>query len=410
MLRPLAVFSLTSWLLVLSSTPLLAQNRYGGASGGNSRGVLDPQRYPARPAPYGSAYGQNQPGANPRAGGVYTAQADNNATRRDGSGAPADRTPLGQTQLGQTPSAPPQRQAPGQGQAGRPVQPSLRQQQPGMQQPGMPSANPQRPAPIQPPFGPLTAQQQKFVDTLLAYWEFSTRNIERYECEFQLWRYDPVFGPQDPNTPAEWSEGVIKYESPDRGFYQVQKSKLYRRPQQEGEQPTWVTRDIPGDHWVCDGKALFEFDWNRKTLIKRALPPNVQGVNIANGPLPFLLKAKAAQIKSRFWVRSLPSKRTDEYRVEAYPKRREDAANFHKLHIVLNQEYRPTGLIIYNPGFRPDRPARTTYDFNNIKLNPAPNWFGRAFIVTKPPGLDWRTVEETLPQAAGPPNPPARRQ
>lgn len=459
MLRSLASFVVVGLIAVgICSSPQLARgqsryqlpvnngsqpNRYGGA--GNSL-ESNYQRQPAQYAPpygqppYGQAARPNPPyvpparsnppyvqgsrpgsstgstrGANPPQNGqrrpVYTAQAPAGSTRT-GSGPIGPSGPSGPAANSPRPTAPPNQALHNQ---------ALHNQAPhnhGPQTHGPHAHGPQsqagnvnnpgarQPVAIRAPFGQLDPQQQKFIDKLLDYWEFSTKDIQRYQCTFQLWRYDPVFGPRDPNVPVEYSQGVIKYESPDRGLYKVEKSKLYRRPEESGENAEWIPSKAPGDHWVCDGKALFEFDWNRKLMIKRPLPPHVQGVQIANGPLPFLLKAKAAQVRARFWVRGIPSPRPNEYRIEAYPKRRSDAANFQKLHIVLNESYLPKALVVFNPGFRPNRPARTTYEFDNIDPKPTLPWFGRQFIVTAAPGLDWRSIEEAIPTGAVPPGPP----
>lgn len=250
------------------------------------------------------------------------------------------------------------------------------------------------PAP-QAPFPPLSERSRKYVHDLLSYWEYKSRDIRHYQCRFRRWRYDPVFGPRDPREPAEYSEGVIKFEEPDKGLFKVEKTLLYRGPDEKGE-AQYARSPVPGEHWVSDGKYLYEFDWKKKRLIKRALPPHIRGTHIANGPVPFLFRATARQINKRFWVRGLRPQTTGEYRVEAYPKQAEDAASFKKVEIVLSREYLPKAVVLYSPNFRPDNPARTTYEFeqrkpNAFRLNLP--LFQQDFIVTRPPASDWQVLE-----------------
>ncbi len=353
------------------------------------------QQPPASAAPRGSTGGRfvgdggaqyvaRGPQDGPSTGGVGRApsgqfQGENRGqapASHTGSQGPGSAAPSGTRQLGPASSAASGPRVPGSGFAPPPIA----------------------------PFGRLSPEEQKHIDVLLKYWEFSSKQIKRYQCSFQLWRYDPVFGPKDPNTPAEYSQGIIKYEDPDHGLYKIEKSQLFRRPQSPGEKESWVNSATHGDYWVCDGKALFEFDAKNKKLIKRKLPPNVQGVHIANGPLPFLLKAKAEQVRARFWVRHIKEPQPNgevQWRIEACPKRRSDAANFQKLHIILNKDYLPKALVLFSPGYRPEKPSRTTYEFDNIVLNPNKPWFG-AFVNAKLP-FGWKLVEADIPGTVRPP-------
>ena len=78
------------------------------------------------------------------------------------------------------------------------------------------------------PFPQLSAEEQKFLDEVLAYWERRSQGIERYRCVFRRWEYDPVFGPR--NTFKVYSEGSIMYASPDKGKFQVEKMMQYAAP------------------------------------------------------------------------------------------------------------------------------------------------------------------------------------
>ena len=73
-------------------------------------------------------------------------------------------------------------------------------------------------------------------------------------------------------------------------------------PGQQPPQPAkgdWVKQtDAIGEHWVCDGKSVFEYRHDQKQLVERPIPPQLQGKAIVDGPLPFLFGAEAAKLKA----------------------------------------------------------------------------------------------------------------
>jgi len=296
-----------------------------------------------------------------------------------------------------------------------------------------PAANPAPPAVASAPFPPMTAQEQKFLDEVLGYWEQRSKAVERYRCTFRRWDYDPVFGPQ--NTFKTYSEGTIKYSAPDKGMYKVEKILHWSPPAQPGEKPNFVQRpDEAGEHWICDGLSVFEHDYKSKQLVQRELPPQMRGKAIADGPLPFLFGAEAAKVKQRYWIHPLPvpADVKGEYWLEAYPKWRQDAVNYQKVHVIIAQDdFLPKGLVIFDRNFNPVRnPARSTFTFESREVNWSValqqlNIFNREFYEPKPP-FGWKKVVEKYdlppeaqdfaPAAVGgvnqaqlPPNGPPRR-
>jgi len=237
---------------------------------------------------------------------------------------------------------------------------------------GTTQAQSRRPQPaIQPPFEPLTAQEQKYLDDVLNYWEQRSKSIERYRCEFQRWEYDPVFGPA--GTFKTYSKGEIKYEAPDKGLFKVNEVWDYKAPAQRGEKAKYVKRDgESGEHWICDGNTIIELDPKAKRLIQRELPPHMRGKAITDGPLPFLFGADTVKMKQRYWIRRLPvPEGAKEYRLQAYPKTRQDAVNYQKVDVIIAQEdFLPKGLVIYDRNFdQRKNPARTTFTFEKRQTN-----------------------------------------
>jgi TIGR03009 family protein len=227
-----------------------------------------------------------------------------------------------------------------------------------------------------PTWWPLRPDHEKYLDEILDYWEYNTGKIQRYECKFTRWIYDPSAVKADSQTgeiPArEISQGVIKYMAPASAMYKVDKVFGYVPP--EGERASrYDELDVErfGEHWVCDGQSIFEFDYGQKLLKQIVLPPEAQGEAISKGPLPFLFRAKKDEIKERFWVRVItPEGKTGEYWLEAYPRTQEDAAHFKFIHIIIDQkEFLPKALILFKRTFTERSPARETFAFEDRQVN-----------------------------------------
>ena len=236
----------------------------------------------------------------------------------------------------------------------RPARPPARPNQPvGPQMPtlqrspaaGQPQV--QRPQAQQAPFR-LTPQQAAELDRVLAAWEQQNKKIRTFECKFTRWEWDPVFAdPNEPNKPKTLADGKLKFAAPDKGMFHV-----------DGEQ---------GEHWICDGKSVFEFHRVKKQLIEHKLPPELQGKAISDGPLPFLFGAEAAKMKQRYFLRIVTPKEVQgQIWLEAIPRHRQDAANFRLAELILTtKDMMPLGLQIYAPNGK----NRTTYRFRDIVTN-----------------------------------------
>jgi TIGR03009 family protein len=251
-----------------------------------------------------------------------------------------------------------------------------------------PPAAQQTPAAPQPPADPLpkTAQEQQQLDDMLRIWQQTSAAIATFSCEFTLWEYDPVFGPQ--TTPKKESKGEIKYARPDKGMYHV--TSTYDLVAKT------TTKD--GEHWVSDGAAIFEFKQATKELIERRLPPELQGKAISDGPLPFVFGVDANKMKQRYWMQIItPPDRKGEIWLVAYPRKRQDAANFQRVEIILSgADLLPQALQMYEP----NGVNRKVYAFASIsKNNPLHRVrdFFAVFVAPQTPGGWKRVVEEPNP-------------
>jgi TIGR03009 family protein len=298
------------------------------------------------------------------------------------------------------------------------------------QPPGGPPTAPQRPgpgmqagaaaqqqatAPLAPAWHPLSESHQKYVDQILQYWEFKSDQVERYRCTFKRWEYDPVFGPKD--TFKTYGEGTIKYSAPDKGLFKVERLLHYQPPLNANAKPEYREReDIQGECWICDGTSVFEFDFKNKQLEQYELPPEMRGQAIGRGPLPFLFNAKADEIKSRFWIRVItPKEAQGEYWLEAYPKTRDDAANFKMVHVIIDEkEYLPKAMVLFDRNYIPGRhPSRTTFQFDQREVNfsilaSKLNLFHREFFEPAVPS-GWKKVVHRNDQSTAATGPNPRR-
>ena len=303
---------------------------------------------------------------------------------------------------------------------GRSAQQQPAQGQPGQGQPGQgqlgqgqPALGP--PAPGQPAWYPLPPEHEKHLNEVLKFWEFQAAQIQRYRCKFTRWEYDPIILPKDPETAAAVANGNIQFAAPDKGLFKVEKLWKIALEQQgktsvpvfkDGKPEYVAQKEVLGEHWVCDGKSIFQFDSLNKQLIKRALPPDMQGKQITEGPLPFLFGAKAQAIKERYWIHVVsPPPKPNHFWLEAIPKRRAEAADFKAVHVVIDDtEFLPTALILdLRAG------GRTTYEFSNREKNwnmlPAMlNPFQQQFYAPTPPS-GWKLVEEPFQAEPAPANP-----
>ena len=243
---------------------------------------------------------------------------------------------------------------------------------------------------------PLPPEHEKRLDQILGFWEYSTGQIQRYRSRFKRFEYEP--------NRTTYSEGVIKFATPDKGLFRVEKVQHTRRSDQPGEGEKW-TEQKQGyrEHWVCDGKSVWEFDHQQQQLIERALPPDVRGQRIIEGPLPFMFGAKADQIRQRFWIRPFwpeIAEGKQEYWLELIPKTREDVVDFKKLHIIIDEsDYLPKGMILFHRNA-----SKTTFVFESRETNwnivaQQLNIFFREFYAPKAP-RGWEKIVQPTSNVA----------
>jgi TIGR03009 family protein len=259
-------------------------------------------------------------------------------------------------------------------------------------QPRIPTLVPraeQQPAPPQPPKAPfaLTPEEQAQVDKVLDQWEQRNHDIKTFDCRFTRWIYDEVFGPFDK---AKFIEvGTIKYAAPDRGLFHLESSLVNGK-----EVPIESSR---AEHWICDGKSVWEYSPAKKQVIEHKLPPELQGKAIANSPLPFLFGAEAQKLKQRYFIRLLtPSPPVPgQVCLQAFPRYQQDAANFnHAIFIISTEGMSPFALRIVQPNGK----DYTNYRFFEVVVNDKFKLWSNPFHPWTPWG--WQMVPDQSPPVA----------
>jgi TIGR03009 family protein len=218
------------------------------------------------------------------------------------------------------------------------------------------------PVPIQP--FELTPQEAEYLDKLLGYWQTSSEKVKQFSCEFKRFDYDSgevqYRDPRDNRLAAAVIKvGEIRYAAPDRGYYETVRTWSFKSPpNQPGEEAIYeeVQDEAVREKWVCDGSAVYDFDFSQKVLYEDEIPAEMRGAQIVNSPIPFLFGAKKDDIQNRYWARPIPQSNENEFWIEAYPKRIEDARMYSKVEIVLDRtDFLPKAIHAYLPQYNPEK-------------------------------------------------------
>ncbi|TWT85525.1 hypothetical protein Pla123a_03320 [Posidoniimonas polymericola] len=243
-----------------------------------------------------------------------------------------------------------------------------------------PLAAGQQTAPVQPKAPPgfqLNAQQQQYLDQVLAVWEKSSDQVKTFSCPFVRYEYD-AFSPAA-NIASNIEEGEISYQKPDKGSFKIEKIHRWKA---ESVEPGYQgppkgkhehDKNAIGEHWVCDGKSVFQYNFHTdpKQLVERPIPPEMQGKGIVDTPLPFLFGAEADKLKARFFMKAfqaLDAKRQpipDVIQISAVPKKMADAVEYQMVEIQLD---RRTLLPLSMNIIRPDS-SRSAYVFYKDRVS-----------------------------------------
>jgi TIGR03009 family protein len=260
----------------------------------------------------------------------------------------------------------------------------------------VPQAGDQAAAPIQRPFPPLPAAEQKKLQSVLMAWQNQSQGTNTLACNFERWHFDLLAAPA--GIHAHKAEGEIKYAKPDKGLFRVD-SVMYYKGMKEGKPQFGPIANKFGEHWVCNGVELIEYDRGNLQCNIQVLPQNMQGKQIFNSPLPFVFNLDAARIQQRYWIKLEEEPAPNVIMLSAWPKLQEDRAQYKVVQIALNSNYEPIMLRMYAPNFHPKlAPQWDQYEFSNVKRNAIGagiQQFMGNFIPEKPPA-NWKITRENF--------------
>jgi TIGR03009 family protein len=256
----------------------------------------------------------------------------------------------------------------------------------------------------------LTQQEEASLDRILLAWEQQSSTIKTYKCNFTRWEYGkPAFGAAMPKgAHLTKAVGELKYSAPDKGLFKVTEIELYNAKTRKHE---------PGgpenlEHWVCDGRSIFQIDHKEKTRTERPLPPEMQGQAISDGPLPFVFGAKAATLKQRYWMREIASPHPNEtIWLQAYPRYQADAANYRYVEIIMGRkDFMPRAIQMFGTAFDPQQgnEDRVAFSFDNVSFNGRLDNVFRDFVGPDVPFGYKKIVLPTVGQPAAAGAPPQR--
>jgi TIGR03009 family protein len=289
------------------------------------------------------------------------------------------------------------------------------------QQPAEPPSTPlppaKPPATAAAPAGfQLNQIQQAYLDQVLDAWEKRSAQINTFSCPFERWDFN-AFKPA-PNLPYSKDPGVLSYQRPDKGSFQISEVRSWvETPQPPGyngpKKGEWQPNpNAVGEHWVCDGTSIYEYRANQKQLVVTPIPPELRGKAIVDGPLPFLFGAEAAKLKARYWMRIHEQPNTSEIWVVAVPKFQADAANFQRVTLILDREkLLPRAMQVAQPG---GTHVDYLFHFDSAKINGTIDQLFQALFQAPRTPWGWQRVDQPLPTAqqsppAQPQQPPPRQ-
>jgi TIGR03009 family protein len=190
--------------------------------------------------------------------------------------------------------------------------------------------------------------EQGSLDQMLDVWQAQSGKIQTFSCPFDRLEYVMAFGPVINGQPAPLNKnkGELTFSKPDKGSFEIKEIYTYQQLPPPAGQPQaaakgdWIIQpNAVGEHWVCDGKSVYEFRTEQKQVIERPLPPRAPGESILDGPLPFLFGADKEKLKQKYWMK-LDPRNADPSQIllTAWPKTQEQAANFSQVDVILNRE------------------------------------------------------------------------
>jgi TIGR03009 family protein len=174
------------------------------------------------------------------------------------------------------------------------------------------------------------------LQAILDAWEAESGKIQTLAGEHERYVYNITF------ETATVASGKFFYAAPDRGRIDLEgvpPGKIDFGPTGPKKGASGVPFTYKADRneiWVCTGKEVVTAVELDKTFQAFPLPPDMQGKNIINGPLPFLFGMKADEARRRFDLQ-LVNEDANYATIRAIPRTQLDSQNYGKATIMLDK-------------------------------------------------------------------------
>ena len=200
---------------------------------------------------------------------------------------------------------------------------------------------------------------------LLEEWEKASSHISKLEGNHSRISYNTVF------LTAKYALGVFYYEAPDKGRIDFDNPKG-PLPQQQ-KKSHWETGKalafrVEADHaekWICDGQQILQINEEAKTAERFLIPEKSRGVNIMDGPLPFLFGMPAEKALKRYNFEVLNNNERECWlRVKTLWQ--QDKSNYQQATVILEKAtYLPRAVQLIDPAGTNE----TVFTFKDLKVN-----------------------------------------
>ena len=149
------------------------------------------------------------------------------------------------------------------------------------------------------------------------------------------------------------SEGKFFLETPDKGRIDLvgvkpKKSEESKKIGKESGKPYRIDEDRH-EMWICNGEEIVMVNGDEKTYEIAAIPEDLRGTNIVNGPLPFLFGMKSEEAQKRFQI-TLRQNNSTSAVLRVVPRLQSDRDNYKEAYVILDKKtYLPKAVKMIDP-------------------------------------------------------------
>jgi len=218
---------------------------------------------------------------------------------------------------------------------------------------------------VRPRPNPANLQVQQLspqLEQLLKVWSQRSAQIHKLQGTHHRFVYDSVFSVDKRAT------GAFYYEAPGKGRIDLKPAEIPRGAVSKKVDKTGKPYKVQADRaerWICDGKDIWQVNEATRQIERFPIPPENQGQNIMDGPMPFLFGMPPAKAKRRYFLKLINE---DQNRavLQVNPRLQVDAANWKEAKVILDKTlYLPTAVQLTDPAGN----LVTTYTFGEFKIN-----------------------------------------